>query len=244
MTESTLIVRDVNGDLVLTDEGSDTQITFNEYFSDGGDVSIQFQDGTTWGASQILAASMTPSNDGANDTLVGSDGNDSITAGYGDTSIVGVSGANTLTGGTGDDTIQGGSGTDTIEGGTGTTTVLGGTGLETYVYNLGDGSETISENATANGSDTLQLGAGIDPSDLTYTYDPTTNNLLIGFGSLSDATITVLGFTAAQSGEHQITGLSFADGTTLTQLQVILSFDPACSRHWRTVPSSDDRLHG
>jgi len=224
LTESALIARDVdvNGDLELSDEDSDTQIWVAGYFTGGsGNVAVQFADGTTWGASQILAASMAPRTDGGNDTLIGSDGNDSITAGYGDTAIVGVSGNNTLVGGAGDDTIQGGSGADTIKGGSGTTQILGGTGSETYVYNLGDGSDTIFENATVAGVDALQFGAGISPSDVAYSYDSTSNSLLIQFGTLSNATINVQGLVATQPNQHQIATFAFADGTTLTQLQVI-----------------------
>jgi Ca2+-binding RTX toxin-like protein len=220
-TEYSLIARDLNGDLVLSDEGTDTAITISGYFSNGGNVSLQFGDGTTLGAAQILQASMQPSSDGGSDTLVGSNGNDSIAAGDGNTLIVGVSGNNTLTGGAGDDTIQGGSGTDIIEGGSGTTLIEGGTGAESYVYNLGDGSDTIIENTSASGIDTFRFGTGIDPSDVTYTYDSTSNILVIGFGALSDAMVTVQGLTATQPGQHQITAFSFADGTTLTQLQVI-----------------------
>ena len=220
LTESTLVVRDVNGDLVLSDPGFDTQVTIAGYFNAPTGASLQFADGTTWGAAEILQAAIKPRSDGGNDTLVGSDGTDSITAGYGDTSIVGTSGNNTLTGGYGNDTIQGGSGADTIEGGSGTTQIHGGTGQETYVHNLADGSDTIYENATTVGADTLKFGAGISASDLTYGYDPTSNALVIGFGALSNATLTVMGFEASQPNQHQITTFSFADGTSLTQLQV------------------------
>lgn len=220
LTESTLVTRDVNGDLVLSDTGFDTQITITGYFNQASGVSVQFEDGTTWGTTQILAASMAARTDGGSDTLVGSNGNDSITAGYGDTSIVATSGDNTLTGGAGDDTIQGGDGADTIEGGSGTTQIHGGTGLETYVFNQGDGSDTIFENATAAGADTLKFGAGISSSDLTYGYDPTSNALVLGFGASSSATLTVFGFNATQANQHQIETFGFADGTSLTQLQV------------------------
>ena len=220
LTESLLVVRDVNGDLVLSDGGS-AEVTLQGYFANGSGVSLQFADGTTWGASQILQASITPSDDGSNDTLVGSNGSDNITAGFGDTSIVGVSGNNTLTGGAGSDTIQGGSGTDMIEGGSGSTQIIGGTGSETYVFNLGDGPDTIFENATAAGNDTLKFGAGITAADLTYTYDTSSNDLSIQFGALTASTITVGGLAATQANAHQIAAFAFADGTALSQLQVI-----------------------
>ncbi len=225
LTESDLVVRDVNGDLVLSDPGFDAQITLKGYFSNTAGLSLQFQDGVTWGASQILQASMMASTYGANDTLVGSDGSDSITAGFGDTSIEGTSGNNTLTGGAGNDTIAGGSGADTIEGGSGTTQIFGGTGLETYRFNIGDGSDTIAGNSTTPGSDVLQFGAGIEASALTFTRPAATNDLLIGLGGLSSSTITITGFFTSGSNVHQVGTLRFADGTTLTENQVLQQFE-------------------
>ncbi|NYE30615.1 Ca2+-binding RTX toxin-like protein [Rhodanobacter sp. K2T2] len=221
LTETTLVVRDVNGDLVLSDPGFAAQITIDGYFNSPAGVALQFADGTTWSAAAILQASITPSADGSNDTLIGSNGSDSITAGFGDTSIVGVSGNNTLTGGAGNDTIEGGSGADTIEGGSGTTQIVGGTGSENYVFNLGDGSDTIQENVTIAGSDVLRLGAGISASDLSFTYNSASNMMQIGFGSASDSTMTIANFMATQTSQHQLTKLVFADGTFLSQQQMI-----------------------
>jgi Ca2+-binding RTX toxin-like protein len=221
LTESALVARDVNGDLVLSDPGFDTQITVSGYFNTNTGVSLQFADGKSWGAAEILQASIKPRSDGGNDTLVGSNGSDSITAGFGDTSIVGVSGNNTLTGGAGSDSIQGGSGTDMIEGGSGTTQIVGGTGSETYVFNLGDGSDTIRENVTSTGNDVLRLGAGIMASNLSFIYDSSSNIVQIGFGSMSASTITFANFVATQANQHQLTKLVFADGTSLSQLQMI-----------------------
>ncbi|SFT72603.1 calcium-binding protein [Paraburkholderia aspalathi] len=221
LNESALIARDVNGDLVLSDHGFDAQITVAGYFANKAGVSLQFEDGTTWGASQILAATTTPSADGSNDTLVGSDGNDSITAGFGDTWVVGTSGNNTLSGGAGNDTIQGGSGTDLITGGSGTTQIVGGAGRETYLFNAGGGSDTIWENATVAGSDTLRFGAGIDASAVTYGYGTSSNDLLIHLGSANTSTITVANFFSAQADQHRITAFTFADGTTMSYLQVL-----------------------
>lgn len=221
LNESALIARDVNGDLVLSDHGFDADITVAGYFANTAGVSLQFEDGTTWGASQILAATTTPSADGSNDTLVGSDGNDSITAGFGDTWVVGTSGNNTLSGGAGNDTIQGGSGTDLITGGSGTTQIVGGTGQETYLFNAGDGSDTIWENTTAAGSDTLRFSAGIDASAVTYGYGASSNDLLIHLGSANASTITVANFFSAQADQHQIAAFTFADGISVSPLQVL-----------------------
>lgn len=223
LDESNLIVRDVNGDLVLTDGGA-MALTLQDYFGSGGNVAIQFEDGVTWGAQQILQASMTPSSDGSPDTLVGSNGNDDIAAGYGNTLIVGVSGNNTLTGGEAADTIDGGTGADTIEGGSGTTTINGGTGLETYIYNEGDGSDTIFENTSIAGNDSISFGAGLSASDLSFSYY-SPNDILTITDTTSGQTITVDNFVATTDSQHQIAALAFADGTSMSQLQVIQQAD-------------------
>lgn len=218
--ESTLVVRNENGDLVLSEPGFALDVTVNGYFAANTGLTLEFEDGITWGANQILQASITARSDGGEDTITGSAGNDAISAGYGNTLISDPSGSNTLTGGAGDDTIEGGSGSDTIEGGSGSSQILGGTGIETYVYSQGDGSDTIYENVTTAGADTLEFGAGITSSSLTYGYDDSTATLTIGFGALSSATITLAGFDISQTNKHQVTALSFADGTALTQLDV------------------------
>jgi len=238
LTESTLIARNVNGDLVLSDPGFDTQVTLSGYFSGGSDVSLQFADGATWGSAELLQASMTPRTDGGSDTLVGSDGSDSITAGYGDTLIVGTSGNNTLTGGAGDDTIQGGSGADTIEGGSGTTQIVGGAGLETYTFQVGDGSDSIAPNTTVAGTDTLQFGPGIDASDVTFTHIDSTNDLLIGLGLATNSTITISNFFAVDTSQHRLGALRFSDGTTFTHDQIIQQLETI------TGTTGDDHLNG
>lgn len=220
LDESNLVIRNVDGDLVLTDPGFGTHIEIDGYFSDASGVTLQFADGATWGASQILQASMAPSN-GYDDTLVGSSGDDSITAGYGDTLIIGASGDNTLTGGAGDDTIQGGSGSDTIEGGSGNTQIAGGSGHETYLFQIGDGSSTITGNTSAGANDELKFGSGISADDLTFSRGASPDDLLISFGTLSSSTITISDFLDADPEQHQVGGFTFADGSQLTQLQVI-----------------------
>lgn len=135
--------------------------------------------------------------------------------------VVAGGGSATVYAGSGFDQIKGGSGADTIEAGSGSAQISGGTGQATYVYDLGDGSDTINENTTTAGADTLQFGAGISASDLTYHYDATSNALTIGFGALSDQTLTLAGFEDALANHHQISTVSFADGTSLTSLQVL-----------------------
>lgn len=97
-----------------------------------------------------------------------SDGNDTLLA---STLVVGN---NLIYGGNGSDQIIGGNQNDTIIGGKGNDLLFGGPGSDTYVFNLGDGQDTISDvvfsNATQSDSNILNFkGSGIDHNKLWFT---------------------------------------------------------------------------
>ncbi|RJF95180.1 beta strand repeat-containing protein [Noviherbaspirillum saxi] len=70
-----------------------------------------------------------------------------------------------LEGGTGDDWLYGEDANDTLEGGLGKDVLSGGKNDDTYVFSLGDGNDTINENAN-EGADVLKFGTGISPIDV------------------------------------------------------------------------------
>ncbi len=115
------------------------------------------------------------------DTIDAGSGNDSIDGDYGDDSIEGGSGNDTLIGGQGNDTLSGGADNDsldagneadTLEGGAGDDTLTGGDGDDVFVYNVGDGADTITDFNTGN-SGTLGDGdtTNNDFIDLSNFYD-------------------------------------------------------------------------
>jgi Ca2+-binding RTX toxin-like protein len=211
--------RDSFGDLMLTNQGTGRQFIVQGYFQEStSNVQISWSDGTTWQASDIIYATMQASD--GDDVLWGYDGNDTITGGVGNDTIIGVSGNNVLTGGMGNSTIEGGTGADTIEGGDGINLLWGGSGSETFLFNIGDGSSTITESTAGAGTDTLVFGDGIAASDLSFSHAGGSNDLLIQLGGASDSTIVVAGFFTASSTQHQIGSFVFADGTSLTNSQV------------------------
>ncbi len=98
-------------------------------------------------------------------TLEGGDGNDTLTD---------TSGNNSLKGGAGDDTING---SGTFEGGTGNDSLsdLDIGNADTYIFNAGDGQDTITEwsYSPADGyssiySDTISFGAGITAAQIQF----------------------------------------------------------------------------
>nr|WP_244327617.1 calcium-binding protein [Roseibium sp. RKSG952] len=154
--------------------------------------------------------------------LNGADGNDTLT---------GAANADQLIGGAGNDTLTGNGGDDTLSGGTGSDTLKGGSGNDVYLYNRGDGNETIEDSGSTtddngNGGDTLALGAGITLADLNIRLSG--NDLLISFFEESDAdkdlaaelglpdltgSIRVKNWAASDS--NKIEYLSLADGTVI-----------------------------
>jgi Ca2+-binding RTX toxin-like protein len=103
-----------------------------------------------------------------NDRLVGGAGDETVLGGNGNGTLVGGAGAGTLIGGNGEDTLVGGSGAERLLGGNGNDSIDGnrgndaafmGNGDDTFIWDPGDGSDTIEGE---NGEDTMVFnGAGV-----------------------------------------------------------------------------------
>jgi hypothetical protein len=144
------------------------------------------------------------------DQLYGFDGNDTLTAaGNGDT----------LDGGAGDDVLRlsaPANSSTTFIGGAGNDTITGGHFSDFYVFNSGDGADTVTDfaNGFAN-TDELRLGAGISTSDITPLRSG--EDLIFKRANSTDQ-ITVKSWFA--NGYYQLEQIKFADGTVWTSSQV------------------------
>jgi hypothetical protein len=116
--------------------------------------------------------------------------------------LTGSSTANVLHGGDGDDTLAGGAGDGDR--------LYGDAGNDTYLFNLGDGRDTISEDATIN-TDVLRFGPGILQSDLTFSE--VASDLVITHTNGTDQ-VTVQNWYAGSG--YQMTRLEFADGSQMS----------------------------
>ncbi|MGD1919856.1 MAG: hypothetical protein ACFCAD_13775 [Pleurocapsa sp.] len=138
------------------------------------------------------------------DTLNAGNGKNRLFGGFGNDSLVSGSGQDTLFGQAGDDTLRGGSGNDLYYGGVGNDlisedaydssqdTLIGGVGNDylfgtggndTYLFNKGEGSDTISDSIlirqyarpskidSGGVNDTLIFGNGITRSNLRWNFD-------------------------------------------------------------------------
>ena len=90
--------------------------------------------------------------------LAGLDGSDALN---------GFGGADRLFGGTGNDLLNGGAGADRMDGGRGRDGFTGGAGRDVFVFNLGDGTDRITD--FAEGVDRINIAAAASLSDLQFT---------------------------------------------------------------------------
>src|SRR5690606_18230170 len=74
------------------------------------------------------------------------------------------------------DTLNGTSSADTITGGLGNDSMDGGAGADTYVYNLGDGHDTVTSSGglLSSQADIVKFGPGISMADVNATLEGTT----------------------------------------------------------------------
>ena len=102
--------------------------------------------------------------DSGNDIIFGYDGDDRLNGGIGNDSVHGGNGNDTLWGESGDDRLNGGDGNDVLFGGQGMDYLVGGKGADTYVFSLGEGKDTITDNVGEHNA--LQFGQNISVNDL------------------------------------------------------------------------------
>jgi Ca2+-binding RTX toxin-like protein/pimeloyl-ACP methyl ester carboxylesterase len=141
----------------------------------------------------------------SSDVLITTSFDDEIDAYAGDDTVYGLAG---------DDIIKGGQGNDIIIGGLGNDNLSGNSGNDTYIFNLGDGQDTIRTEAL----DKLVFGAGITLANLQVTTNSndfdTIINLIDNQGELTGDQITFsYSFT---NKSYQIGTIEFADGSTLS----------------------------
>ncbi|KIC41891.1 hypothetical protein RA27_00255 [Ruegeria sp. ANG-R] len=143
------------------------------------------------------------------DVMEGYGGNDDISGGGGADIITGGSGNDLLLGGAGRDQLDGGDGDDILAGGIGRDILNGGGGNDTYLFDLGDGADSITD---SSGFNTLRFGPGIVASDIQITRS-TVSNTVLTIAS-SGETVTIFGQYASDgsAGSGGVDRIEFADG--------------------------------
>lgn len=115
----------------------------------------------------------------ANTYAYGNNLNNVIIGSSVDNEIRGYGGSDYLFGGEGNDTLYGGAGDDTLVGGVGDDFLSGSTGNDTFLFNKGDGIDTVNE--YAGEQDVVKLGEQVNKTNIAI-YKDTNNNLIIDYG--------------------------------------------------------------
>ena len=110
-----------------------------------------------------------------------------------------------LSGSSGKDVLYGNSGNDVLEGKKGDDYLDGGRGDDTYVWNPGDGNDTIYDYYDKN---VLEIGPGVDPSKAVVSRDA--RNLYLTLSETGE-TITIKDWYRRE--RNRLAEIRFADGT-------------------------------
>ncbi|MBO4608377.1 MAG: DUF2974 domain-containing protein [Lachnospiraceae bacterium] len=204
------------------DDGIVVKDAYNWYSSDGRNMveSIEFADGTVWDLDKINREAEIREGSDGNDVMngywaaAGCTGNETIHGRAGDDVIRAYDGDDTVYGDEGNDEIYGESGNDTIIGGTGNDYLEGGIGNDTYIFNLGDGRDTIIDaeySYTEGRADKIVFGEGISADDI--VVDRYGNDLYINYSDNDGFVVRDAYNWYSSDGRNLIESIEFADGT-------------------------------
>ena len=175
---------------------------------------IVFADGTVWTQDTISSKvhNITGTEDG--ETIQAFD-DDAVTY-YGlggNDNLYGSKSNDKLYGGAGNDRISGGAGDDLIVGGAGDDYLDGYYGNDTYVFNKGDGSDTVYD---AGGNDD-KIMLGYNSQDI--MFERLGNNLRLRMIGSSDS-VTIDSWYTNNSNQYKIETFKSATGSTITYTQI------------------------
>ncbi|NGZ98294.1 MAG: hypothetical protein CV089_19580 [Nitrospira sp. WS110] len=125
-----------------------------------------------------------------------------------DNVLMGSEDANVLSGLAGRDTLTGGRGSDTLR---------GGLGHDTYLFNIGDGIDSIEDGVSIGEANRIQFGVSITQDDLRFSHDEGGRTLTIQVGSSAADQLVLANFDpSGTNGSLVVETLAFADGSEVT----------------------------
>jgi Ca2+-binding RTX toxin-like protein len=193
-------------DLVIAIKGTTDRVTIQDHFADESYQldEIVFADGTVWDKAKLSHLPI---------MIRGEENSDDV--------ILGFERNEVIQGLSGDDELDGSDGNDTLIGGLGNDLLMGSNGNDSYLFNLGDGQDSIDnvdDNEYSNGInsiDTLIFGLGIDSTLIELRADSdNADNLVIALLNAND-TITIQNYFVDDS--HKLDVIKFSDGSVLTK---------------------------
>ena len=144
-----------------------------------------------------------------------------------------------LDGGEGNDSIWGNAGNDTLSGGLGNDYLSGDAGDDSYLFNLGDGNDTISDYDNTSGNiDTAFFGVGIAADQV--WLQQVGNNLEVSIIGRNDKLVInnwYLGNSYHVERFRTSDGLTLRDDRVQNLVQAMASFSPPATGQ-TTLPSN------
>jgi Ca2+-binding RTX toxin-like protein len=155
-------------------------ITLTDWYIEGNRIEqIEFQDGTVWTPTDVIERMGTEGDDVYNGL---SGVANEIHSGAGDDIVSTFAENDSLYGGDGNDALDSREGDDILAGEGGDDLLWGGSGDDTYIFNRGDGHDTILDDDVTvadAGYDRIQFGAGIGKENLIFKVSTENDDLLI-----------------------------------------------------------------
>lgn len=207
-----------NRDVMIGGKGNDTYYVGNatdkiiEYEDEGidtvlSDITYQLKDNVE---------NLTLIGDRADTRALGNNISNIIIANSVNNELKGFGGNDYLYGGAGNDTLYGGANDDTLVGGTGDDFLSGSTGSDIFVFNKGDGIDTVREYAGSD--DTILLGDDISKDTIAIYKD--NEDLIIDYGDdLGTDRITVLNQCGTDSSKY-VERVQLNDGSYLSNSDI------------------------
>ncbi len=182
---------------------------------------LQFADGSCLDLSDSATLKLNYNARYVGEYVLGNNLDNVLNGSQGDDTLSDRGGNDTLNGRDGNDILYAGTGDDFLNGGRGDDKLYGEAGNNTFIYNLGDGSDKIfSYNNTNSVADTIVFGEGISASDLVFSTSINTNNLpgkdfIIKFKN-SEGSINIANyFSNDGTSVYKGYNLKFADGSVV-----------------------------
>jgi hypothetical protein len=176
---------------------------------------VTFADGTVWDTVTLESRMNNFTGTSFYDPILANDLDNVIRGLDGGDWLVGRGGNDTLYGGADDDELYGDQGDDVLIGGVGDDLLFGGGGDDAYLFNIGDGIDTIEDVAAAGEGNRIQFGAGISRNDLTLTRDDIARTLTIQVGSSGTDKLVLTSFDpTGANGSLVVETVTFADGSS------------------------------
>jgi Ca2+-binding RTX toxin-like protein len=119
------------------------------------------------------------------------------------------------------DTLTGTSAGDTIRGGLGTDYLNGKAGADTYLFNRGDGLDTLDDDSNDTSVDKLIFsGTGLTSTNAIVTRIGSSSDLRISFGGIDDSVI-LKDQVYSSSANYGVESIQFSNGVIWTEAQLV-----------------------